>query len=161
MATKGFQTDNLSPQAGKGKRIAIVRTSWNSDITKRLAHSAHSTLLDNGTLASDIAQFEVPGAFELVFASQQLVKSQQYDAIIAIGCIIRGDTPHFDYICQAVTQGITQLNTDGQTPVIFGVLTVNDITQALERTGGEAGDKGSEFAVTAIKMAEFVSRIRK
>lgn len=158
MASKGFHTDALPAHAAVAMRFAIVRTEWNSGITERLTRSAKQTLQEHGASSDAIVEEVVPGAFELVYACQRIAESQCYDAVIAIGCVIRGGTPHFDYICQAVTQGITQLNTTGRVPIIFGVLTVNDFEQAIARCGGAEGDKGSEFALTAIKMARFASR---
>lgn len=99
---------------------------------------------------------EVPGAIELTFAASQLIESSLFDAVIAIGCVVRGDTPHFDYVCQSVTQGITALNADCDIPVIFGVLTVESEKQALDRiAGGKVGDKGAEAAEAAIRMIAF------
>ncbi|WP_373817687.1 6,7-dimethyl-8-ribityllumazine synthase, partial [Porphyromonas loveana] len=95
----------------------------------------------------------VPGTFELTYASAYLCEQHEVDAVIAIGCVVRGDTPHFDYICQGVSQGITQLNVDGFVPVIFGVLTTETMLQAEERAGGRHGNKGTEAAITALKMA--------
>ncbi|MBO5780078.1 MAG: 6,7-dimethyl-8-ribityllumazine synthase [Muribaculaceae bacterium] len=133
-------------------RVAIVRTEWNESITEPMAVEAQNLFISQGFDADDVATFVVPGAVELTFAASQLIETSLYDAIIVIGCVIRGDTPHFDYVCQSVTQGITALNADCDIPVIFGVLTVNNEQQAIERV--EAG-KGREFAETAIKMHAF------
>jgi 6,7-dimethyl-8-ribityllumazine synthase len=97
----------------------------------------------------------VPGSFELVFASSQMVKSGKVDAVIAIGCVIKGDTPHFDYICQGVTQGLSELNLHGDVPVIYGLLTCITMEQAEDRCGGMLGNKGDECAITAIKMVDY------
>lgn len=138
--------------SAEGMTIAVVRTQWNEKITRLLADGAAETLRAAG---AEVREFVVPGAVELTFAAQQLVDSEEFDAVIVHGCVIKGDTPHFDYVCQSVTQGITSLNTDGPVPVIFGVLTVNDEAQALDRCGGSAGHKGIEAALTAIDMVHF------
>ncbi len=155
MSSKGFKETSVPAHDVQGRKFALVYTDWNSDITERLAISCRDTLLRNGVAEHNITQTTVPGAFELIYASQRLMNSGSFDAVIAIGCVVRGGTPHFDYICQGVTQGIAMLNTTGNTPVVFGILTVNSYEQALARCGGEEGDKGHEFALTAIKMAAF------
>lgn len=141
---------------GDGMRIAVVRTRWNEQITTLLADGAIKTLEKAGAEAH---AFIVPGAIELTFAAQRLVDSEEYDAVIVLGCVIKGDTPHFDYVCQSVTQGITAINADGPVPVIFGVLTVLNEQQALDRCGGPAGHKGIEAAQTAMEMVRFAEEI--
>ena len=136
-------------------RVAIVAAEWNGHITGPLAQGAADTLRKNGFSDDDITLISVPGAVELTFAASKLIENGDYDAIIVIGCVIKGDTPHFDYVCQSVTQGITHLNAECDIPVIFGVLTVLNEQQALDRTGGIAGHKGIEAAETAIKMIAF------
>ncbi len=136
--------------------IAVVRTSWNNHITSLLASGAVETLKAAG---ADVEEFIVPGSVELTFAAQRLADTERFDAIIVFGCVIKGDTPHFDYVCSSVTQGITALNTDGPVPVIFGVLTVLDEQQALDRCGGPAGHKGIEAAQTAIEMVRFARSV--
>ena len=133
-------------------RVAVVRAQWNSHITSVLADGAVNTLEAAGAEAE---VFEVPGAVELTFAAQSLIDTVRYDAVIVFGCVIKGDTPHFDYVCQSVTQGVTALNVDSPVPVIFGVLTVLDEQQALDRCGGPAGHKGVEAATTALTMVAF------
>lgn len=133
-------------------RVAVIRTEWNSHITSMLADGAVKTLTDAGV---EVETFVVPGAIELTFAAQTLINSEAFDAIIVHGCVIKGDTPHFDYVCQSVTQGITALNVDGPVPVIFGVLTVLNEQQAIDRCGGPAGHKGIEAATTALSMVAF------
>ena len=132
--------------------IAIVSTDWNSDITNLLAQGAEDTLRARNAA---VERFTVPGAIELTYAAQRLADSECFDAIIVCGCVIKGDTPHFDYVCQSVTQGVTSLNTDGLVPVIFCVLTVLDRNQAVDRCGGSAGHKGIEAAETALAMIDF------
>lgn len=148
-----------SPKFNKEKmtdaKIAIAVARWNQHITFELKDGAVKTLLAAGFAADDVDVYEVPGAVELTFAASQLIETEVYDAVIVFGCVIRGDTPHFDYVCQSVTQGITHLNADIDTPVIFGVLTVNNEQQALDRIGGPAGHKGVEAAQTAMEMIRF------
>lgn len=139
----------------KGARIAIATARWNGHITSVLRDGAVSRLKEAGIPDADIDLYDVPGAVELTFAASQLIETSAYDAVIVFGCVIRGDTPHFDYVCQSVTQGITALNADCDTPVIFGLLTVNDEQQAIDRIGGSAGHKGIEAADTALDMVRF------
>lgn len=136
--------------------IAVVRTSWNDRITSLLASGAVETLKAAG---ADVEEFIVPGSVELTYAAQRLADTERFDAIIVFGCVIKGDTPHFDYVCSSVTQGITALNTDGPVPVIFGVLTVLNEQQALDRCGGPSGHKGIEAAQTAIEMVRFARSV--
>lgn len=138
--------------SGKGRKIGIVYAEWNSEITYALRDGAVKTLLDNDVQECDITLASVPGSFELIYGASQMVKSNKYDAVIAIGCVIRGDTPHFDYICEGVTAGLSQLNVQFDTPVIFGLITTNNLLQAQERSGGRLGNKGDECAVTALQM---------
>ena len=141
-------------------KVAIVKALWNGHITGALTDSAVSTINAQGIDNENIDIFEVPGAVELTFAASQLIETSMYDAIIVFGCVVRGGTPHFDYVCQSVTQGITALNADCDTPVIFGVLTVDTEQDALDRCGGSMGDKGAEAAEAAIRMYDFVQRVR-
>lgn len=140
----------------KDARIAIISAEWNRNITDKLTDSAVETLIANGFKeGEDIEIYSVPGAIELTFAASQAIEASLFDAVIVFGCVVRGDTPHFDYVCQSVTQGVTHLNADCDIPVIFGVLTVENEQQALDRCGGPAGDKGAEAAEAAIKMINF------
>lgn len=141
-------------------KVAIVKALWNGHITSRLTDSALATFKAQGIDSANIDVFEVPGAVELTFAASQLIETSMYDAVIVFGCVVRGGTPHFDYVCQSVTQGITGLNADCDTPVIFGVLTVDTEQDALDRCGGKMGDKGAEAAEAAIRMHDFVLRVR-
>lgn len=136
-------------------RVAIVSAEWNGHITGALTDSAVKTLEDNGLTSDDIDLYQVPGAIELTYGASQIIESDTVDAVIVVGCVVRGGTPHFDYVCQSVTQGVTSLNADCDIPVIFCVLTVDDEQQALDRCGGPAGDKGAEAAETALKMVAF------
>lgn len=135
------------------QRYAIVVSDWNSEITYALAQGAIDTFVKQGVPRENIDVVNVPGTVELTYGAARLMKEERIDAIIAIGCVIKGDTPHFDYVCQSATQGIAMLNAQGKVPVIFSVLTVLDRQQALDRCGGRLGNKGVEGAVTAIKMA--------
>lgn len=154
-----------APQGGKlpdvgEARVAIVAAEWNGDITDLLVEGAETVLKQNGFKPAQWDVWHVPGAIELTYAASQLIESSQYDAVIVFGCVVRGETPHFDYVCQSVTQGVTQLNADVDVPVIFGVLTVNDRQQALDRCGGSDGHKGCEAAEAAIKMIDFTRRVK-
>lgn len=151
---------SLSIPAPKDMRVGIVTAQWNSHITHALEQSAVETLLNAGVDRENIDCYPVPGAIELTFGASQLIESSQYDAVIAFGCVIRGDTPHFDYVCQSVTQGITALNADCDTPVIFGVLTVDTEQQALERAGRGTSNKGAEAAEAAIAMVSFARSVK-
>lgn len=133
-------------------RFGIIVSQWNSHITHNLEKGAIETLLDLGAKKENIAQFQVPGSFELIYGASQLCKSKNYDGIIVIGSVIRGETAHFDYVCQGVTQGVKDLNIQYNTPVIFCVLTDDNEQQSLDRSGGKHGNKGVEAAVTAVWM---------
>lgn len=139
----------------KRQRYAIIVADWNSDITYPMAQGAVDTLIQNGVQRKNILVQHVPGTVELTYAAARLITPTaigEYRAVIIIGCVIKGDTPHFDYVCQSVTQGTAILNAKGLCPVIFSVLTTLDKQQALDRAGGRLGNKGIEGAVTAIRM---------
>lgn len=164
MSTSQFSfTDNIANNIPdiSDKRVGIIASEWNNTITDKLVSGAVDTLLKNGVKKENIIIHRVPGSYELVFGTAQLAKSGLVDGIISIGCVIRGDTPHFDYICEGTTQGLTQLNATGNIPVIFGLITVNTMEQAEERAGGKLGNKGNEFAITAIKMIDFAWQLQK
>ena len=135
--------------------FGIVVAEWNPDITGALLSGAMATLKQHGTLPENIHVKTVPGSFELIYGAHQMVLHGGYDAVIVLGSVIRGETPHFDYICQGVTQGIAHLNATQEIPVIYGLLTTNDLQQALDRCGEKLGNKGDECAIDAIKMAKF------
>lgn len=135
--------------------FGIVVSDWNSEITNALLEGAVSTLEKFGAQPENIHIKHVPGSFELVYGAHQMTLNDSFDAIIILGSVIRGETPHFDYICQGVTFGISRLNAISERPVIFGLLTTNDLQQAKDRSGGKLGNKGCECAVDAIKMARF------
>lgn len=140
-------------------RVGIVRTLWNSHITEALLAGAQDTLKSAGIEDDMIDVFEVPGAVELTFAAAKLVDTGNYDVVIVLGCVIRGGTPHFDYVCQSVTQGNAYLNGDCDIPIIFGVLTVDNEQDALDRAGGKLGNKGAEAAQAALLMYDFVDKV--
>ncbi len=140
------------PEASE-MRFGIVVAEWNEEITSALLEGAVSTLQKYGAKKENIQIKVVPGTFELPFGSRLIAERENPDAVICLGCVIQGDTRHFDFICQGVTQGIMDLNLDYDIPFIYGVLTVNTLQQALDRAGGKHGNKGDEAAVTAIKMA--------
>ena len=135
--------------------FGIVVAEWNEEITGALRDGAVKTLEKNGALPENIHVKSVPGSFELIYGAKQMVLNGGYDAVIILGCVIKGDTPHFDYICQGVTYGIARINATCEIPVIYGLLTCNDLQQAKDRSGGKLGNKGDECAVDAIKMAKF------
>lgn len=148
-------------------KIGIVVAEWNSNITEPLLKGAIDTLERHGVKESNIMISRVPGTFELTFGACQMAKltatslPRKLDAIITLGCVVRGDTPHFDYVCQGVTQGMTLLNTQFDIPFIFGVLTTDTMQQSLDRAGGIHGNKGDECAVTAIKMIQMARELRQ
>jgi len=137
------------------KNFGIVVSEWNSEVTEALYSGAVETLLQNGAKKSHIIRKTVPGSYELTLGAQWLAQIDDVDAVICLGCVIQGETPHFDYICQAVAQGITNVGLKYDKPVIFGVLTTLNLQQALDRAGGKHGNKGDEASATAIKMLGF------
>ena len=138
--------------SGAGKRIGIVVAEWNIAITGALRDGAIKTLLENGVVENDIVLKYVPGSFELTLGAQFLCEDKAIDAVITLGCVIQGETRHFDFICDAVAQGVTNVSLKYNKPVIFGVLTPDTLEQAQDRAGGKHGNKGDEAAVTALKM---------
>ncbi len=140
-------------------RIGIVVSQWNSPITFNLRDAAFDILEKEGVDRKNISLYNVPGAFELSYATMQLCRNNDFDAVIAIGCVIRGETPHFDYVCSAVAQGIKDCNIQTETPAIFCVLTDDTQAQSEARSGGDLGNKGVEAAVTALQMIDFNRRV--
>ncbi len=149
---------NLKSATGKsklnisGKKFAIVVAKWNEEITEALYEGAYSTLLRLGAKKSNISRVDVPGSYELPLAAQRMAKQKEIAAVVCLGSVIQGETPHFDYICQAVANGIMRVCLDSGKPVAFGVLTTLDKKQALERAGGKYGNKGEEAALTVVEM---------
>lgn len=137
------------------KRFAIVVAEWNEEITEALYEGAVYGLTENGVKKSNIVRKNVPGSFELSLGGLWMAQEKKIDAVICLGCVIQGETPHFDYICQAVAYGITEAGLKTGKPVVFGVLTTDNKRQAMDRAGGKFGNKGEEAALTAIKMLNF------
>lgn len=163
METKKVNLSDYNPDSvpsGREMKIGIVVAEWNPQITGALAQGAFDTLLKNGVEEQNITIVHVPGSFELPTGANTLLNSQlDLDAVICLGCVIQGETRHFDFICEAVANGLTKLALEDGRPVIFGLLTTNDMQQAIERSGGKHGNKGVEAAVTAIKMVDMQKRI--
>src|SRR6201991_3574724 len=139
--------------------FGIVVAEWNPEITNALYHGAYKSLVANGASEENIHTYAVPGSFELTSGADLLLKNTPLDAIICLGCVIQGETRHFDFICNAVANGISNVAIKYSKPVIFGVLTTDNQQQALDRAGGKHGNKGEEGAVTAIKMAELAETL--
>ena len=137
------------------KQFGIVVSEWNDQITGALLEGALETLLEQGAKRENIKVHYVPGSFELSLGAQFLAQQDSIDAVISLGCVIQGETRHFDFICNAVAQGICNVGLKYNKPVTFGVLTTNNLQQALDRAGGKHGNKGDEAAITAIKMLSF------
>ena len=155
--TEGSELQIPEIRDKKNFRVAIVTANWNKDVNDRLLEGALEVFGKAGLTKDQVEEYRVPGAVELVYASARLLHSPKpYNAVIAIGTVIRGDTPHFDYVCSQAADGICRLNCMGKTPVIFGVLTVENLQQALDRAGGCLGNKGAEAAVAAIEMGQFL-----
>ncbi len=134
-------------------RFGIVVSEWNGEVTSSLLQGAVTTLKKYGVTDNNIIVKHVPGSFELPLGGQFIAEYDDVDGVICLGCVIHGETPHFDYVCQGVTQGIANLNLEYNIPFIFGLLTTDSLQQAKDRSGGKLGNKGDEAAITAIKMA--------
>jgi 6,7-dimethyl-8-ribityllumazine synthase len=137
----------------KDFRFGIVVSEWNEKITNGLYNGAEAALLDCGALPENIIRWDVPGSFELVYGAQRMIVTQDVDVVITIGCVIKGETMHFEFVCEGVTQGIKDLNVQTDVPVIFCLLTDNNEQQSIDRSGGKLGNKGTEAAIAALKMA--------
>ena len=148
-----FQTNEL-PEI-QHKKFAILVSEWNQEVTQALYVGACETLIKHGAQKKNILTQTVPGSFELTLGAQKMAQKPEIDAVICLGCVIQGETKHFDFICQAVAHGITDVSIKFNKPVIFGVLTPNTQEQAMDRAGGKHGNKGDEAAITAIKMLAF------
>ncbi len=163
MATELKNLSRYNPDeiiSAKNYRFAIVYAQWNMEITQPLYEGCLHTLLKHEAIESNIDLYQVPGSFELTFACSELTKTKNYDAVIAIGCIIEGETRHFEFIADAVANGIAQLNSTQSIPVIFAVLTPSSQQQGIDRAGGKHGNKGVEAAITALKMIAFKNSIQ-
>ena len=155
MATANNNLSNYNMEklhSAEGMRFAIIVSEWNNHITENLYKGATQTLISSGAKQKNIVRIDVPGSFELVFGAK-IASKCNYDAIICLGSVIKGETDHFHYVCNAVSSGIKDLNLNGDIPIVFGVLTDNNEQQAIDRSGGKYGNKGIEAAITAIKMA--------
>lgn len=144
---------HITVGSAQAYRFGIVVSQWNAEITGSLLDGAYQALLAHGASEANIRVAEVPGSYELTAGADILLRDASLDAVICLGCVIQGETPHFDYICSAVAHGIASVSLKYGKPVIFGVLTTNDIEQARARAGGKHGNKGEEAAITAIQMA--------
>lgn len=156
MATENKNLSNYNKDTipnAKLFRFGIVVSDWNENVTEGLYSGAEAALLDCGAHIQNIIRWNVPGSFELIYGSKKMIETQNIDAVIAIGSLIKGETKHFDYVCEGVTQGIKDLNVQMDIPVIFCVLTDNNLEQSMDRSGGKHGNKGTEAAIAAIKMA--------
>lgn len=162
MGTKDLSAyDPSEIPAADNMKFGIIVSEWNNDITGRLLEGALSTLKKHGAKDDNIITGHVPGSFELPLGAQLLKESSDVDALICLGCVIQGETPHFTYVCQGVTEGITRLNLRYSTPFIFGVLTTDTLTQAEDRAGGKHGNKGDEAALTAIRMVDLKRKLKQ
>jgi len=153
--------DIKSVPSAKDMKFGIVTAEWNEEITGALLNGAVNTLLKHGAQEKNILRKYVPGTVELTLGGQFMAEYTDLDAVILLGCVIQGETPHFDYVCQSVTLGMTELNLEHNIPFIFGVLTTSDLQQAQDRAGGKHGNKGDEAAITAIKMAQLQLEMEK
>lgn len=161
MSTKNlseYNPDTL-PDAS-GMKIGIVVSEWNYDVTVKLLEGARQFLVLNKVDPENILVAWVPGSFELIYGAARMEATTSVDAVIALGSVIRGETPHFEYVCSGVTQGVAQLNAKGSIPFVFGLLTTSDMQQALNRAGGIHGNKGVEAAKTAIQMINFNRQLK-
>lgn len=145
--------DKSTVPNAKSLRFGIVVSEWNETVTEGLYDGAVEALLDCGALNENLVRWNVPGSFELTFGCKKILSTQNVDAVIAIGSVIRGETSHFDFVCSAAAQGIKDLNVQYDVPVVFCVLTDDTMQQAMDRSGGKHGNKGTEAAIAAIKMA--------
>lgn len=164
MATALQHLDQYDPDAlpsGEGLRIGVVTAEWNRKITFALRDACLQTLIGNGVAEASITAVQVPGSFELPSAAQMLLEYRELDAVVCLGCVIKGETRHDEYINHAVAQGLTDLGLQYGTPVIFGVLTTEDEAQAEDRAGGKHGNKGTEAAVTALRMVGLQRHLAK
>ena len=162
MATKNKNLSAFNPKdvpSGRGKKIGIVVSEWNDDITNGLKKGAVEALLACGVYERDITIECVPGTFELPLGAQYLLEQTEVDAVVAIGCVVRGETAHFDYVCQGATQGIQEVNLKYNKPVMFCVLTDDTLKQSKARSGGKLGNKGVEAAVGALKMLGLTEKL--
>lgn len=163
MATQLKNLSTYDPDAvpdGRKLSIGIIVSEWNREVTQELEKGARETLLAHGVKPENLMIHPVPGSFELPLGAKFLLENQDPDAVILLGCVIQGETRHFEFICQAVSQGCMNVGLEYQIPVIFGVLTTDTLEQAKDRAGGKHGNKGTEAAITALKMASLAKKVR-
>ena len=146
--------------AAAGRRFGLVASRFNGELVDRLLDGAVECLLHHGAGEEDLVEVRVPGAFEIPLALRELAESAELDALVALGVVIRGETPHFDYVCTEASRGIHRISVDHRIPIGFGLLTCDTVEQAAARAGGEAGNKGWEAALAALEMAELLDRLR-
>jgi 6,7-dimethyl-8-ribityllumazine synthase len=145
--------------SANGKKIALVAARFNEFITNKLISGAEDILLRHGVAADNITLVWVPGAFEIPAVAKQILQSGGYDAVICLGCVIKGSTPHFDYVSAEVSKGVAAIGLESKVPIIFGVLTTDNIEQAVERAGTKAGNKGADAAMAAIEMMDVFAQL--
>jgi 6,7-dimethyl-8-ribityllumazine synthase len=146
--------------SGKDIKVAIVLSLFNEFIGQKLLEGALKSLKENGVNEKNIDIVKVPGAFEIPLATEKLASLKKYDTILCLGAVIRGETPHFDYVAEAASTGILQVSLKYSLPIAFGVLTTNNIEQAVERAGGKHGNKGYDIAITALEMVDLIKKIK-
>lgn len=151
---------HIDVASAHGKRFTLVVSQWNAEVTGALLQGAQEALLRYGAKEEDIRVYPVPGSYELIAGADLVLKQGQTDTVICLGCVIQGETRHFDFICQAVASGLAQVGLKYAKPVVFGVLTTDNLQQALDRAGGKYGNKGAEAAVTAIQMVDLAQQLR-
>ena len=149
----------IGSPTGRGRRFAVVASRFNETVTQKLVDGALDALVRHGAAADDVDVVWVPGAWELPSAARRLLASERYDALVALGAVIRGDTPHFDYVAGEASRGLASASTDFETPIGFGLLTCDTMAQAEARAGGEHGNKGWDAAVAALEMADLFARL--
>jgi 6,7-dimethyl-8-ribityllumazine synthase len=149
----------IGSPTGRGRRFAVVASRFNETVTQKLVDGALDALVRHGAAADDVDVVWVPGAWELPSATRRLLATERYDALVALGAVIRGDTPHFDYVAGEASRGLANASTDFETPIGFGLLTCDNMAQAEARAGGEHGNKGWDAAVAALEMADLFARL--
>jgi 6,7-dimethyl-8-ribityllumazine synthase len=151
---------HIDVPSAKGYKFGIIVSQWNAQVTGALYEGAYLALLKHGAQEDDIQTIKVPGSYELTSGADILLSNKKMDAVICLGCVIQGETPHFTFICDAVANGVSNVSIKHNKPVVFGVLTTDNLQQAMDRAGGKHGNKGEEAAITAILMAEIQSSLR-
>ena len=151
---------HINVPSAKGYKFGIIVSQWNAQVTGALYEGAYLALLKHGAEEDDIQTIKVPGSYELTSGADILLSNKKLDAVICLGCVIQGETPHFTFICDAVANGVSNVSIKHNKPVVFGVLTTDNLQQALDRAGGKHGNKGEEAAITAILMAKIQSSLR-